>query len=1072
MKRPQTQSTNKNTEVQQAAGILYRLAAASLVIYCILIISGLYYHDGKSILAAVTGIVFEAIPFWLLKKGRLFTASIILMVITFSAATAFATIGQGIRDIALVTFPIIFIFAGLTFSRAILRLSIAMSVIAIGWLAFGERYGWFVPDQISGKPGLSEFIMAVLVLLIAGTAVSLLTNNMRRNLEQLKASEAKFAAIFERAPVAMVRAKIDGAAILETNQELCKLSGYSKQELLNQPITRFLAQPEQMIELFEMLQKDGRIENVEVDLLEKAGIVRNCHVTFNKYAKEEYIEGTYIDITESRKIEQDLKRSEALYRDTFDYAPIGIFRSTEEGKFILANHKLAEMLGFESPHELISIVNKTDISQALFIDPSLRGRLIEGVKSRDGWSILENEYRRKDGSIFTGRLTTRITKKPDGSMDYIDGMVEDITERKRVELAFEKANERLNGILENLQDAYFQIDLSGNFTFANQTACQMYGYDSVDEILGKPVTTLYADLNERSNMIGMLMKSGQVKDFFAKGLRRDGSFFWVSMNAQYIKDHSGKITGTEGVVRDITERKRAEETLRESEERFRRTFDESPIGAAMSTPDFHFIRTNTTMRKMLGYSEDEFSRLTFKDITHPDDMARDVEGIMRLNRGEIQTYETDKRYLCKNGEVIWGHLSTSAIRDGDRLLYYVPLIVDITKRKQAEEKLSDEISRRTQLFSQTPIGIVLFDPVTTDILDFNAIAHQQLGYTRDEFAMLKLGDIEQQETAEETQKHIKQITASGCEEFETVQRTKQGETRCVQVIAHPITISGRTVFQCIWNDITERKKFEKALQESEEKFRNLAEQSPNIIFILLGKNMVYVNDQGVRRTGYSRQQLLSPDFHLLDIIAPESHEQVKSIFNQHGQGNDVPPMEYRIITRESGSFHAMVGTKLIDYGGQRAILGTITDISDRKISEEKVKASLAEKEVILKEIHHRVKNNMQVISSLLQLQSGFVKDKQDALMFQESQRRIYSMSLVYNKLYQSDDLANISFEEYVKDLVGSLVKAYNFGSENLKTFIDIENIQLGLDLAVPCGLIINEVITNKSVKMTMPPLCT
>jgi PAS domain S-box-containing protein len=140
-----------------------------------------------------------------------------------------------------------------------------------------------------------------------------------------------------------------------------------------------------------------------------------------------------------------------------------------------------------------------------------------------------------------------------------------------------------------------------------------------------------------------------------------------------------------GVVQDITARKYCEESLRDSEERFRRIFDEAPIGASITSLDFRFIRTNETMRHMFGYSSNEFAKLTFRDITYPEDLVRDEEPIARLVSGDIPRYFTDKRYFRKDGTVMWGHLSVSPVRDNnDRILYFVPMIVDITERKQEE----------------------------------------------------------------------------------------------------------------------------------------------------------------------------------------------------------------------------------------------------------------------------------------------------------------------------------------------------------------------------------------------------
>ena len=140
---------------------------------------------------------------------------------------------------------------------------------------------------------------------------------------------------------------------------------------------------------------------------------------------------------------------------------------------------------------------------------------------------------------------------------------------------------------------------------------------------------------------------------------------------------------------------------------------------------------------------------------------------------------------------------------------------------------------------------------------------------------------------------------------------------------------------------------------------------------------------------------------------------------------------------------------------------------DRKQSEEKIKKSLNEKEVLLREIHHRVKNNMQIISSLLRLQSQTIKDKTYSQLFEDSQNRITSMALVHEKLYQSRDLAKIEFNAYIRDMVTGLFQSYGISNDRIKLIFDVGDVSLGINSAIPCGLIINELVTN-SLKYAFP----
>jgi two-component sensor histidine kinase len=149
------------------------------------------------------------------------------------------------------------------------------------------------------------------------------------------------------------------------------------------------------------------------------------------------------------------------------------------------------------------------------------------------------------------------------------------------------------------------------------------------------------------------------------------------------------------------------------------------------------------------------------------------------------------------------------------------------------------------------------------------------------------------------------------------------------------------------------------------------------------------------------------------------------------------------------------------------MVAVVRDVTDRKQAEEQIMQSLKEKEILLREIHHRVKNNLAIVSSLLAHQAEYIKDKNVVDMFTESQNRILSMSLVHEKLYQSKDLAKIDFNEYICEMVADLIHSYDVNSGRITLNTNIENILIDIDFAIPCGLIINELVTN-SLKYAFP----
>ncbi|MCH7519792.1 MAG: PAS domain S-box protein, partial [Candidatus Dadabacteria bacterium] len=180
-------------------------------------------------------------------------------------------------------------------------------------------------------------------------------------------------------------------------------------------------------------------------------------------------------------------------------------------------------------------------------------------------------------------------------------------------------------------------------------------------------------------------------------------------------------------------------------------------------------------------------------------------------------------------------------------------------------------------------------------------------------------------------------------------------------------------------------------------------------------------------------------------------------------------MEKIYLKKDGGSLWAnLTSSTLLDNEGKPLYgIAMVEDIGERKIADQKIRKSLKEKEVLLKEIHHRVKNNLQVICSLLSLQSSYIKSTDNSDIFNESQNRIKSMALVHEFLYQSDNLASINFKEYMNTLVDNLLSSYEADIYNISSVIEVEDITLDIDTAIPCGLIINELVSN-SIKHAFP----
>jgi PAS domain S-box-containing protein len=265
--------------------------------------------------------------------------------------------------------------------------------------------------------------------------------------------------------------------------------------------------------------------------------------------------------------------------------------------------------------------------------------------------------------------------------------------------------------------------------------------------------------------------------------------------------------------------------------------------------------------------------------------------------------------------------------------------------------------------------------------------------------------------------------------------------------------------------ITERIEAEEELKDSEERYRTIIEHSNDLIWTLdVEGRFMFINKYAEKISGYRSQDWVGKSF--APLLNKEDLPYNFEMFQKILKGL---PQQYEVsVNREDGSFFILAVNSAPLYSkGQ--IIGTVSfgrDITEIKKSEKIILRSLEEKEVLLREIHHRVKNNMQIVSSLLRLQSQNIEDKKYRDIFIDSQNRIHAMALIHEKLYQSESLAQINFKEYIDGIVSNIFESYGQKS-NIKLDINIENILINIDNAVPCGLIINELVTN-SLKYAFP----
>lgn len=444
-----------------------------------------------------------------------------------------------------------------------------------------------------------------------------------------------------------------------------------------------------------------------------------------------------------------------------------------------------------------------------------------------------------------------VYKLPSG---HIVAIYDDITEQRRANEDLIKSEEKYQSIYNSGAIGVTKVSMKGEVLEMNQYLLDFFGYLE-EEIKLKTFMELThpEDLNSDVKFFNQLME-GKIDhyDMEKRYIHKDGHIIWGSLTVSLVRDLEGNPLYAVSLVQDITENKKAEEQLKESEERFRKIFEESPLGMAIINLDNQLIiKVNFMLCRMLGYNEKELIGLTIPEITHSEDLENNMELLEKIIRGDIPFFTIEKRYTKKDKKIMWGNLTASIIRDkNESPLYGIGMIADITEQKEIENKLKESeeellrlnkeleqrVEERTEefkeseakyrtLFEQAADSIVLIDTETEDLVEFNDKMYENLGYSREEFNDIRVLDFVVMEENEDYESHIKKIIREGSDIFESKYKTKDGKIRDVMIHAKAIKIKDKQYIHSIIRDITEFKELEEKIKKSEEMFRKAYNQA-------------------------------------------------------------------------------------------------------------------------------------------------------------------------------------------------------------------------------------------------------
>ena len=768
--------------------------------------------------------------------------------------------------------------------------------------------------------------------------------------ENLRQSERFYRTIFENTGNASILIAED-TTILLANSNFIRLTGYKREEVEGKMSWTTFIEPkdvERMKHYHHLRRRSPSSApgSYEFGFITRSGEHRDILLTVALIPGTKESIASCLDITERKRAERELRIREDRFRSLIQNLSDLILILDSDGLFMYEAPSVERILhyppGYLIGRSPMDFIHPDDI-------PLVEKGLGEVYRMEDNGQPIEFRVKRFDGAwVYLEAIGKNLIHYPG-----IGGVVitaRDVTERKRAEEALQKSEERYRNILDNMQEAYYEVDLEGNFTFFNACAVKKLGYTD-EEMQGMNFRRFVDQENARkvyATYNKVFLTGKPVGGFDWEAISKTGERIWVAASVSLIQDDQGAPVGFRGIVRDITERKKAEEALQRSEERYRNILNNMQEAYYEVDLKGTFTFFNLPAVTRLGYTGEEMKDMNFRRFT-------DEENIQKLYEAYHNVYLTGKpatgvewEVINKYGEKIPVEASVSLIYDeAGNPAGFRGIVRDVTERRKAEDALRRSEEKYRTILQSIQEGYIELD-LSGKVTFFNDSICRMMGYSPDEMQGMSYRAFTSTDTAKRMYQVFHAIYLTGepdvLLDYEVIR--KDGVKRTHEISASLMRdASGSPVgFRGVVRDVTERKRAQEALQRSEERWQFALEGAGDGVWDLnLKTGKVFRSRRWKEMLGYAEHEITDSVDEWTTHVHPDDRESSDRELEKHLKGESpVYVSEHRIRCKDGSYKWILDRGKVIqwdDNGTPLRIIGTQTDITERKRSEEALRRS-------------------------------------------------------------------------------------------------------------------------------------